>query len=70
MAERIKPITERDKAQRIFKKAGRNGFVEDFIEAGCNDLKFMAMGDKDQKLWIKLTASFPSFLDIPPLMNS
>ena len=55
--------TLRDKAQIEFEQAGQKGFVEDFIETGADDLKFMAMNPKDQKLWIKLVETHSGLLD-------
>lgn len=65
MTERKIP-TPRDNAQVIFEKLGRDGFVEDFVEAGADDLSFMAMNKKDQKLWIKIVEAQPSLLDDLP----
>lgn len=52
----------RNEAQEEFEKAGCLGFVEDFIEAGVDDLTFMAMPEKDQKFWIRIVERFPSML--------
>lgn len=43
--------------------------MEDFIEEGSNDLKFMGMSDEDQKLWIDLIEENPSLIDNPPLFD-
>ena len=32
--------TPRDNAQVIFERSGKDGFVEDFIEVGADDLNF------------------------------
>ena len=58
--------TPRDNAQVIFERSGKDGFVEDFIEVGADDLNFMAMNEKDQKLWIKIVEAQPSLLDDLP----
>lgn len=69
MSERITSLTDRDKAQKIFEKSGRGGFVEDFMETRCDDLRFMGMEEKDQNLWIKIAEKFPSLIDQPPLFD-
>lgn len=68
MTERKIP-TSRDSAQILFEKSGNGGFVEDFVEVGTDDLKFMAMKEKDQKLWIKIVESYPSLLDDLPYLG-
>lgn len=45
------PIQE---AQVVYESAGKEGFVEDFIERGADDLEFMAMEISDRELWIDL----------------
>lgn len=62
MTERKTP-TPRDSAQAIYEELGKDGFVEDFIEIGADDLSFMAMNERDQELWLKIIESFPSLLD-------
>ena len=55
--------TTRDEAQIKFEQSGREGFVEDFIQTGVDDLRFMAMKPDDQEFWIELVESQPSLLD-------
>lgn len=69
MTERIQSLTDRDKAQQIFDKSGKEGFVEDFMEIGCDDLRFMGMKEKDQKLWNRIAKKYPSLIEGPPLFS-
>lgn len=61
--EERRPLTPRDEAQIRFEQLGRNGFVEDFIEMGADDLKFTSMSAEDQELWIRIAGDYPSLLD-------
>jgi len=69
MAEIIKPLTDRDRAQITFEGAKRKGFVEDFVERGSGDLGFMGMPEKDQELWNKIAKKFPSLIGEPPFFD-
>ncbi|MBN1168547.1 hypothetical protein JXA63_01515 [Candidatus Woesebacteria bacterium] len=69
MSERDHNKLTEQKAQSAYEKAGRRGFVVNFIEEGSDDLRFMAMNKSDRELWIRLANDNPTLLDELPFFD-